>query len=373
MATDPNRLIPSNLGGTENFFDDVPFVGTVEFKDGLVVSAIIMFFLFLGDLIVPPEYGIIRIVLLAISAIISLVLLIAKPNYLTLYESLQQQWSFFRREKSYNKDISKSFKSVTTSEDNDTRELIGVDRVYPEYNVIEKHNGTMISMIELSGVDLNVTATRSDWRTYQQRFVNKLEGNIDDRIQIYMPMRQYDPSHQISAHETRLEDDKISEDNLLRNYVQDRIAFHKYYAEDGYYRKYYLIVKTDRDEVVMSKDFEKSGIEKVASRFGGGIQKIFAGKKTKDIGLSEREIEHKQLTEASEKAQKYAQLFDEGGGGSDGGQNAGVLSGERAAIILKEFWEGDRITEDKQDGLIREKPFVMAPDHLQNTTNGDNL
>lgn len=368
MSLDDQSIIPDNIGGSENFYDDLPIVGTVEFMDGLLATIPVIGFMVLSGSLIPESQSQLRLIFIGMGASISMIALLVKPSYMSLNQFISLHREYRNREKNLEKDLSKSVETVKVNEDPDTRNTIGINRIYPEYNVVEREDGIMLSFIELSGVDLEVLGTQSEWYDHASDLMNVLNGNVDEDIQIFMPMRQYDPTVQVSQIEERSTDPEIMNDDLLTWYSIDRINFHQAMAEEGFYRKFYVIIKTDRGEVMSENAYQQTGVAAMLDNLPfDGLKEMYTAIRGAQFGyLSDREIENKQLNKANEKAASYSQLFS----GKAGGQTR-VLSGNEIGVLMKEFWEGRNIGEDQAENYLREQPYVMGPEELDRGDNND--
>lgn len=356
------KIIPANLGGTENLYDDLPFVGAVEFQDGIIATVPVLALLILSGSVIPDSQSQFRLVFVGIGAFISLVGLLVKPRYMTMSQFLSLQRTYRSEPHTFDKDVSRSVESVKVNSDADTRNKLGINKIYPDYNVIEREDGVMITMIELTGVDIGVLGTEADWESKADSLMNLVNGEIEEDIQFFMPMRQYDPTSQISRLDDRAEDPDIANDELLSWYYIDRVNFQQSMAEEAFYREYYVVIKTDPSEVTSESDYQQTGLVAVLDSIPiDGLKEVYMGIRDIQFGmLSDRERKHKQLQEANEKANKYRTMFDGPVGGT-----AEVLTGDQLGVILKEFWEGERIRKEYTDGYLRRKPYVMGPEELQ--------
>lgn len=368
MSLDKQKLIPDNIGGSENFYDDLPIVGTVEFMDGLIATIPVLGFMILSGSLIPDGQSQIRLVFIGIGASISIIALLVKPNYLTLNEFISIHREYRSKEKELDKDLSKTVETVKVNEDPDTRNKIGINRIYPNYNVVEREDESMLSFIELSGVDIEVLGTQQEWRSHASALMNTLNGNVDEDIQIFMPMRQYDPTAQVSQLEERSNDPEIMDDDLLTWYSIDRINFHQAMAEEGFYRKFYVIIKTNKSEVLSENAYQQTGVVAALDNIPiPGLKEMYVNLRDMQFGiLSPREVKNKQLSQANEKAANYAQIF----GDKSGGQTR-VLSGNEIGVLLKEFWEGRNIGEDQAEEYLRTQSYVMGPEELNRGDNDD--
>lgn len=368
-APDPRqRVIPENVGGSQNFYEDLPIVGTVEFMDGLIATIPVIGFMVLSGSIIPEDQSQLRLVFIGLGTCISVIALLAKPNYLTLNEFIQLHREYRSKDKEFDKDLSKTVETVKVNEDPDTRNKIGINKIYPNYNVVEREDGRMLSFIELSGVDLEILGTQAEWDDHAAALMHTLNGNVDEDIQIFMPMRQYDPTAQVAQIEERSNDAEIASDDLLTWYSIDRINFHQAMAEEGFYRKFYIIIRTDESEVLSESSYQQTGMVALLDNIPiPGLKEVYTGIMNKQFGLlSDREVQNKQLTKANEKASSYAQLFS----GKSGGRTR-ILSGNEIGVLLKEYWEGTSIGEDQAEEYLRTQPYVMGPENLQNRGDKD--
>lgn len=367
MSLDKQKLIPDNIGGSENFYDDLPIVGTVEFMDGLIATIPVLGFMILSGSVIPEGQSQLQLVFIGMGASVSVIALLVKPNYLTLNEFISVHRNYRDKDRELDKDLSKTVETVKVNEDPDTRNKLGINRIYPNYNVVEREDGSMLSFIELSGVDIEVLGTQQEWRSHASALMNTLNGNVDEDIQIFMPMRQYDPTAQVSMLEERSNDPKIMDDDLLTWYSIDRINFHQAMAEEGFYRKFYVIIRTNKSEVVSENAYQQTGIVAVLDSIHPALKQMYTSIRDMQFGiLSPREVKNKQLNQANEKATSYATIFE----GKSGGQTR-VLSGNEIGVLMKEFWEGRNIGEDQAEEYLRTQPYVMGPENLGKGDNDD--
>lgn len=363
---DKERFIPKNLGGTDNLYDDLPLVGSVQVKDGFIALIPVVIGLYATPAI-PETFGQYRLILVGLGLSISASLLLAKPHYLTLSEWISVRRSYRKRPKEHTRNLDQTIASVKTNEEPDTREQIGVEKIYPEYGVVEKPNGDMLTYIRMSGVNLDILAGKQEWEDRAYAFKDVLETHIQDDIQLYMPMRQYDPSEQISLFNNRLENPKIKENPFMVNYLLDRMDFHQIIAEEGFYRRYYCVVRTKKTEVVSESDYRQTGIEAFLDNISPKLKEIYVDAAQNSRGyLSNDEIIQKQLEIAVDKAGRVGSSFE--------GQVAGstkVLGGNEVGVLLKEVWTGRTIGREEEQNFLREDPIIMGPESMQDRDNNE--
>jgi hypothetical protein len=355
---DIRRRIPDNLGGTDNLFENAPFIGSVEISDGIVAFGPAGLVMFLSEQLLPGSVSGLGFALAITTAVIGILLLFLKPNHFTL-----SQWvSVVVRHRRRNKDIRKRFDrsdGVSVTSDDDTRAKIGIDRIYPEFDAIEKPNGDLVGMIEIDGLNL-YNATQEEVSQHISQYSNFLNTQLMQDFQLYLPMRQYDPTEKIQRLEDRLaEDEKVANSEFLRTYAEDRILWLSIMSDQAYTRDYYAILETTKAEVISQTTLQESGIANFLDNFGGPgqfLKDVWLGITGSATGrISRNELKNRQIKEHQRKLDKFQESFKQGTG-----SETSIVSGDELGVILKEFWEGIDVRENEKENFVREKPYVMG-------------
>lgn len=355
---DITRRIPENLGGTENLLDDAPLVGSVELSDGIVAFGPAGLSIFVFEQIFPQSLAGAGFAVSIGLAVAGLLLLFVKPNHLTL-----SQWaSMIIKHKRRNKDIRKNFDrsdGVKVNSDDDTRAKIGVEKIYPEHNAIEKPLGELVGLVEIDGLNL-YNATQSEISNHIAQYTNFVNTQVEDDFQLYLPMRQYDPTEKVKRLEDRLNNEaKVANTPFLREYAQDRILWLSFMADKAYTREYYAIIETTESEVVSENTLEASMVANFFSNFGAFgelLGDIWLGATGGATGrMSKKEIKSRQLKEHQRKLDQFKQGFEQGTG-----SGTAIVSGDELGVILKEFWEGIDVRENEKENFVRRNPYVMG-------------
>jgi len=353
-----STYIPESVGSKDILFENAPLVGTVDFFDGVLIFSPAFLFLMIGD-IVLPEFLEAYIVLFSIFlAICGLLLLVMKPNYMTLYEWVKV-WRTYRfrdkdYEKNYTDDAGNPFNSISAVPDNDTRKLTMVDRVYPERDVVELDDGTMLSIIEFSGSNLDMAAQEQIIGTVNQ-YSQKLSSQLQHDIQFYMPLRPVSTEETAARYRKQQENLQVKtrDDRFLQMYLEDRVGWVDGLSMNSYIREQYVVVAIKPAEVTsMAMQTNKSGLASIPG--GELLVDIFRGL-TGNVAIdSEQELKRKQLRELSKRRDTIRSILTVGPGNESRHVNY-----KKSLGLIKEFWEGEKIISDEMDALSNEQPFSI--------------
>jgi hypothetical protein len=365
------KRIPNNLGGTDML--RIPFIGAVVFSDALVAFAPAMFTLFVLNQVVPAEVGYITLVASGVVGLFGLMFLLAKPDYLSLSEWLQNYRAFRGRPDSVEKTVATDGgvdrHGVPVSAGTDTRELTKVDKIYPREGAVLLEDGSMVGAVECGGVNLD-TATGSEWQIYASKFANWFNTQVTYDLQFYMPMRQFDPTTQMDMYFSRLDDDDVADNRILRNYVEDRAAWMQATAAESYVREFYVLFRVNRSEV-LTNQFDQGDLERNLKKLpvGDSLEDFIKGLRGTDTSttLSEREIKDRQLREVNRRQDSVA-----GGLGLGGKNQVTPVDGDHLGVLLKEYWEGTIVRDDEAENFVRKSPFVTGGNSVADGVTGDN-
>lgn len=366
QESDITRRIPDNLGGTDTIFDNAPIVGAVQASDGFVAFGPALFLLFVFENILPSSLSIIGFIISGFAAFVGVLALLIKPSYLTLGQWISDIRRFRNAPDTYRKalpngegadDTDGSVDSIEINSNRDTREKIDLERIYPQYGAIERPDDTVVGIVRVRGLNLD-SATQRTINQKIQQFDNLVNQNLKNDIQLYMPMRQFDPTKQIDMYEDRLEDSEIFQnDPLLQEYISDRISFITAMSMGSYIRRFYVVCEVPRQEVITDEAQAgemKRALEQVPPR-GLWSQLYIAIKGGRLTTLNDDELKTRQLEQLEERRNEISNLFS-----GHLGCKTETLDADSVGVLLKEFWEGVHVNEDEEDGFIRRSPFVKG-------------
>ena len=354
-----DRRIPDNLGGTHYVLTQAPLVGNVEFKDAfiLLVPPVALFF---ATRTILDNATLTFIPSIALGLVL-LLLLILKPSHLSLLESIKSYKSFKQRPKELKKYVADGGFNPTESgtkisSDKDTREKVYVDEIFPEQNVAKRKDGAVFGAIKLTGANLD-SATPEQLNRYVQQYVAYL-NELDESIQLYLPMKKVDATNEIQQLEDRKDDPEIQSSRLLQAYVNDRKDWVEESARQAYMREYYVILKTTQVDVLSEELYKKSAWANNLKR-QGRLGRMIANFYVSIVGgrglLEKGEILERQVQDQKEKLAKHKDSLAGATGGS-----AEIVSSDDLAALLSEAWEGRRIRAEERENFIRNKPFVTG-------------
>lgn len=359
---DIERRIPRNLGGTDTLLDDAPLVGTVEFTDGIVAFGPAMFTLFISNKVLPNEYGWVGLLAAMFVAFGGIVFLLAKPDYLTLSDWLKNYREFKQRPSKYQKHIATdggydASNGVPASSHPDTRKFTQVEKIHPGAAAIERTDGTMVGIVKLGGLNLD-TSTGTEWNDAAEDLANFFNSQLEDDIQFFLPMRQFDPTDQMNMYLDRLDDEDGQSNLMLREYLKDRAAWMQGIAAQSFIREFYVIVEVDPYDV-LSDELKQGDFERNLKNVPGGdalgdfLDGIRGGDRSSE--LTESEVKNRQLRELDRRRNEIMS------GLSLGGRNkTEVVDADHVGVLLKEYWEGVTVREDEAKNYVRKKPFVTG-------------
>ena len=354
------RRIPDNVGGTETLFDEAPLVGTVEFNDGLVAFGPAILILFISQNLLPQEYSIISLIAAGITALIGIAFLFIKPSYLTLSEWVRNIWDYRQRPKELEKHLAtdggKPIKSIDLTPDNDTRNVLGVKKLHPNHDAVERTDGTMVSAVQFTGANLD-TSDPDQWQGSINQFANFANNELRNDVQLYLPMRRFDPTTHINMYRDRVGDPDITGNRMMERYIEDRQAWMATVGANSFIREYYAIVSVSRASVYDQAINEDGGLAALDSLPGGQFIKDFIVGLTGGAGtaMGKKELQARQLRELERRRDDIKQSM------AIGSNNEGeVIDADDLGVLLKEFWEGTTLHEDEGKGYARSRPFVIG-------------
>lgn len=364
---DMSRRIPENLGGTDNFFDNAPLVGAVQLSDGIVAFGPSLFLLFIFENILPQNFAVVGFFFSGVIALVGASALLAKPSYLTLGDWISDIRRFRNAPDTYRKalpngegggdDEGGNTESIEVNSDKDTRSKIDIDRIYPKYGAIERPDESVVGIVRIRGLNLDA-ASQEQLAGKVNQFDDFINRQLQEDIQLYMPMRQFDPTKQVDMYEDRLENSRlVQNDPLLQEYISDRISFVTAMSLGSYIRRFYLICEVPKRELI-TEEAQAAEMKRVLEQFplGSLWSAIYVTVKGSNLSMmSDKEMKTRQLERIEERRDELAGQIE-----GKLGCSTESLNADEAGVLLKEFWEGVHVNEDEQDGFIRRNPYVKG-------------
>lgn len=362
-----DTFIPDKIGGQDILIDDAPFVGTVEFIDGVVVFGPSVMFLLMSDALLPPIVEAYSLIFTILIALFGLSLLVIKPAYKTVSEWLKDIRQFKQRETEYDKhletDGGRAITDYNITPDNDTRRLTGVEKVHPHKNAIQMNDGTIAGILEFSGSNLDM-ATGSVMNNVIQQYSSSIGSQLEHDIQFYLPMRQISMTGTKEVYTERANERDTSP--FMTGYLADRVDWIEGVSQGSFVREQYVIVPVRRREIYsQSMPGKSSPLEQIGGQVLVDIKRGLLGD---DTVQSKQEVVRKQFRELENRMDTIDGILSVGPGNS-----SRRVSSAKCIALLKEFWEGNEINDDEFDAMIREMPAVLGPNTEQYDDNEDNI
>lgn len=359
-----SSFMPDSVGSQDILFENAPFIGTVEFTDGILISAPAFIFIFVGDLILPTFLEGYTLIISILIAVFGGSLLLVKPSYLSLSEWFNQIYKFQQREKKMNKNLTnaegKPFDSYEAVPDNDTRRLTKVSRVYPERGAIELEDNSIISIIEFTGSNLDMASSEVTNSTVNQ-YAESVSSQLEYDIQFYLPMRPVSTKSTRKVYSDRMNSENFQvsskRGNFMSTYLDDRVDWLNGLGGSSFIREQYVIVRVDNRDIR----------NKSVGTSGNGIRELPGGDIIADIkeGFtgearmeSKQEIRRKKLRELENRTENIGGILAVGPGNS-----YSTVSSKKAVSLIKEFWEGEKISQDEMVSMNSNRAVMTKKDN----------
>lgn len=366
MAQISPRTIPNNLGGTENLFDDLPLVGEVEFYDGVIAfGPALLFFIVVPSFISNSILLNITYLISGLLALIGFIVLALKPSYISLTQLLKNYKAYRDRVDECDGHIQKVLQTeggevdISQTTDgfevvtDDTRPWVGIKKIYPYLNAIERVDGDMVGIIEVQGINLD-TSKAAEKANYVNNFGNFLGSqDYDYEFQLYVTNKKFDPAPYQYKLDERVDNPEVQNNDILRKYIASRREWLDNLGE-FYMKKFYFIVSVSEQEVYMD-NVNRSEVEKNIQNLPGGeaLSNIMSGVISDQSRLlSDEEVKERQAEILNNRLSEI-----KGGVEMDEDQDVRRLDSDELGMLLKEFWEGVNVRESEKEDLVREQPF----------------
>jgi hypothetical protein len=329
-----------------------------------------MFALFVLNQVIPAESGYITFGVSGFIGFLGIVLLLASPDYMSLSGWLGTYREFRNRpsevEKTVATDGGIDSDGVSLSSEPDTREFTNLDEIYPREGTVLLEDGSMMGAVECGGLNLD-TASGDKWSMYAEKFANWFNTQITYDIQLYMPMRRFDPTNQEALYLDRASDEDISGNPVLEEYVTDRATWMRATSSQSFIREFYVLVKVSKREV-LSDEFDQGDLERNLNKVPGGevMDDFIKGLQGTDTSsnLSMQEIKDRQIREVKRRQEEIS-----GGLGLGGKNKVTPVDGDHLGVLLKEYWEGTTVREDEAENFVRKTPYVTGSDSVISAVN----
>ncbi|WP_152422285.1 hypothetical protein [Haloarcula marismortui] len=294
---------------------------------------------------------------IVITGVVSITFVLATPGYMTISQyvkaikhSVRHKGGVANTESEVTPEvIAEGFDRVKVDET--TRDVTGVEKFYPEGNVVERTDGCHVAGLRLYPPNRDFD-TRDEYIHVASQIREQLNNNVDFYFELYVTTRPFPIEEYVSELESRLDDQDIQQrdimDKLIQNLVEDRP---KELRERGTkLPHYYLITYADPDEISIEKQGTTSPLERLADvPYIGAFAEIAASIRD-DAEALEKE------SRVLGKVQDRVAQLDASVVRPTEDIDAEVVTTLEWSELLRTFWNGD----ENANKTVRQQPAVRG-------------
>lgn len=353
-----------NLSAGSPVGDALPFVDKASTSDAATALAPSVIVVTLMVFVIPQQYSMYALGLLAFTLILGWLMLIVTPPYKPLAAYMNEYTGYLKSPKKRRNKPESVDETESTIErkwfetDGNTQEVIDVERVYQNRDAIMLTDDSVVAGIEIQPPSL-VNAEAETLERVTNTFRSKLKQTIDFDFQIYLTTRGFDTQRHLKHYE--FEDSRLdtneeefhiqgTQNSIWEHYIDDYEGFVSRNFENQEIRYYYVFIRVTPDEVEQEGTGEtvESSLSKIPI-FG----RLFPNPES-EAGrpLTDAEILNMQIKQLNSRIGTFSSVFT-----SMEGANAERISAAKHAALLYEFWEGEslinyEVEEFLNDALI---------------------
>ena len=356
----PDR-ITADVDTGDVVLPNVPVVGSLSFADTIIGLGPGFALLIITQTLLPESLTIYSVVAAGFGFLIGALGLIAAPEHTSLGTYASRIMHYYRRpsEVRYrrkNEPEDDAIERPFFEMEGRVQELSYVKKIYPEDKAIELEDGTICGAIRVTAANLD--AAEPDERARAVGNAQNFFDNIlDFDIMMYMTTRGFDWDDATSHYAERAQQEEVK-DHLVLDYYANH---HRRWVRDNMggmpIRHHYIIAPVDESEVyqgVGGEDTVTSGLVNlpIIGRF------VKSASDSEDFKLTKKEMKLKQLSKLDQRLQTLQGQFI-GQIGNEETKAERLTSAEYAAL-LKEYWEGEVVSQDQFDELVSSYPIIIS-------------
>lgn len=355
-----SERLTTNLSTGDNIATAVPFgIGDISTLDAITAFGPAILFLFLGQQVIPAGFETLTLLIVVFLGILGIVGLIIAPQHTSLGTFASRFWHHNRRpdevryrRKGTEEDV---LERSLIEYDERTQDLHHVERIYPQYNVIELTDGQMVGAMEVMPANLD-----TENNAYIQSIIRSVKGFYDNSLDFpmvfYLTTHGLETDKLLEPYQNRESDDDVRESPILEYYVKHHQRWIEQLMGGRPTREYYILFPVTEDEV-----YESLGQEETISSSLSGIPIIgsMVGSATDEdeFKLSQNELKMNQISMINDRrATVRGGLIGAIGEEAD----SKPVTATEFAALLKEYWEGDDVSREDYDGLVGTMPVVVG-------------
>jgi len=237
--------------------------------------------------------------------------------------------------------------SVTES----TLDLTGVRQAWPGVDAIERTDGSMEAFIEVSPSNMDF-AMADDWQAVQQAATEFANNELDFPLTFHATTTPFPADHLIDQLDDRLDDPEVDDNPAFQVLIEEYRDQRPTDLAETRELHYYLGVAVDRIEVYERHGTEPTPGERLTEFPIIGV--LFTPFVTRREQLDEAELRAAMFEKLDDRIQTLRSEFVDAVAGWSGRR----LSTVELFVLLTEFWNGEDLSSEDADRLIRTQPAL---------------
>ena len=237
------------------------------------------------------------------------------------------------------------------SVDESTQSLTNVRRAWPGADTIERTDGTMEAFIEVQPSNMDF-AMSDDWMAVQRAATEFANKELDFPLTLYATTKPFPVEQLVEQLDDRLDDEDVQSNPAFTELIEEYRDKRPADLADTRELHYYLGIEVDRIEVYKRHGTEPTPGERLAEFPILGV--LFTPFVTRREKLSEAELRAAMFEKLDDRVSTLRSEFIDNVAGWSGCR----LSTVELFVLLTEFWNGESLSEDGAERLIRTKPAL---------------
>jgi len=355
-------IIPEQIGGSEYLFNDFPAIGAIKIIDGIIAFAPAVISIYAVGPFLPSGYEFISGLVALTLGVIGFLALLLKPNHISLKEHIERTYNFkFKTDKKRRnvladggiQDFVDKEDEIEPFDSESLENLTGIKKFHPHHNALERPDGTVVGALQVHGNNLSLAMgeERTGAITELAGFVNNELEDIG-KIQLYLPLKQFDASLQINNFSKRIDDEDVKNNKIMQLYIDDRIQEVSSY-EGMLYREYYVLVEltsTDYKKVEMGASEKIERLRRVSDILAEIWLEISAS-----TGLTDEEFKGEQLEQLTENMSRMKSAIER-----MTNNNVERLSANELTSLNAEEWRNINTTQDEREEFLQTDEYIIT-------------
>jgi hypothetical protein len=355
----PDRIV-ADVDTEDVVLPNLPLVGSLNFADTIIGFGPAVALLILTQFFLPEELAIYSVLAAAVGLLFGVLGLVAAPDHTSLGTYASRVMHYYRRpsvvryrRKTEKEDV---IERPFFEADERVQNLAYLKKIYTEDKAIELEDGTMCGALRVTAANLDAAEGSSRGRAVSNA-QNFFDNRLDFPIMLYLTTRGFDWDETTNHYGERGNDPEVRDHLVLDYYIQH----HRRWVRDNMgghpIREHYIIVPVEEDEIykgVGGEDTVTSGLVSlpIIGRF------VKSASDTDEYKLTNQEVKLKQMTELDERLQTLqGQFIDQVG---DEETSAERLTSAQYATLLKEYWEGEVVSEEQFNQVVSSYPIIVS-------------